>query len=41
MRDRIRRVDAIARTGVGPWIEALFRDDSGNWFSLTQPKWLG
>ena len=21
-------------------IEALFRDDSGNWFSLTQPKWL-
>jgi len=22
-------------------IEALFRDDSGNWFSLTQPKWLG
>jgi catechol 2,3-dioxygenase-like lactoylglutathione lyase family enzyme len=20
-------------------IEALFRDDSGNWFSLTQPKW--
>jgi catechol 2,3-dioxygenase-like lactoylglutathione lyase family enzyme len=22
-------------------VEALFRDDSGNWFSLTQPKWLG
>ena len=22
-------------------IEALFRDDSGNWFSLTQPTWLG
>ena len=22
-------------------IEALFRDDSGNWFSLTQPKWFG
>ncbi len=22
-------------------IEALFRDDSGNWFSLTQPKWIG
>jgi catechol 2,3-dioxygenase-like lactoylglutathione lyase family enzyme len=22
-------------------IEALFRDDSGNWFSLTQPKSLG
>jgi catechol 2,3-dioxygenase-like lactoylglutathione lyase family enzyme len=22
-------------------IEALFRDDSGNWFSLTQPRWLG
>jgi hypothetical protein len=22
-------------------IEALFRDDSGNGFSLTQPKWLG
>ena len=22
-------------------IEALFRDDSGNWFSLTQPKWVG
>ena len=22
-------------------IEALFRDDSGNSFSLTQPKWLG
>jgi catechol 2,3-dioxygenase-like lactoylglutathione lyase family enzyme len=22
-------------------IEALFRDDSGTWFSLTQPKWLG
>lgn len=22
-------------------IEALFRDDSGNWFSLTQPKWSG
>jgi predicted enzyme related to lactoylglutathione lyase len=22
-------------------IEALCRDDSGNWFSLTQPKWLG
>ena len=22
-------------------IEALFRDDSGNWFSLTQPKRLG
>ncbi len=22
-------------------IEALFRDDSGNWFSLTQPKWPG
>ena len=22
-------------------IEALFRDDSGNWFSLTQPKGLG
>jgi hypothetical protein len=22
-------------------IEALFRDDSGNWFSLTQPKWAG
>ncbi len=22
-------------------IEALFRDDSGNWFSLTQAKWLG
>ncbi len=21
-------------------IEALFRDDSGNWFSLTQPKWF-
>ena len=21
--------------------EALFRDDSGNWFSLTQPKWAG
>ncbi len=21
--------------------EALFRDDSGNWFTLTQPKWLG
>jgi catechol 2,3-dioxygenase-like lactoylglutathione lyase family enzyme len=21
-------------------VEALFRDDSGNWFSLTQPKWL-
>jgi hypothetical protein len=21
-------------------IEALLRDDSGNWFSLTQPKWL-
>jgi catechol 2,3-dioxygenase-like lactoylglutathione lyase family enzyme len=22
-------------------IEALFRDDSGTWFSLTQPKWQG
>ena len=22
-------------------IEALFRDDSGNWFGLTQPQWLG
>ena len=22
-------------------IEALFRDDSGNWFSLTQSKWGG
>jgi hypothetical protein len=22
-------------------IEALFRDDSGNWFSLTQSKWVG
>jgi catechol 2,3-dioxygenase-like lactoylglutathione lyase family enzyme len=22
-------------------VEALFRDDSGNWFSLTQPKALG
>jgi len=22
-------------------VEALFRDDSGNWFSLTQPKWAG
>jgi catechol 2,3-dioxygenase-like lactoylglutathione lyase family enzyme len=22
-------------------IEALFRDDSGNWFSLTQSKWAG
>jgi catechol 2,3-dioxygenase-like lactoylglutathione lyase family enzyme len=22
-------------------IEALFRDDSGNWFSLTQSKWQG
>ena len=22
-------------------IEALFRDDSGNWFSLTQRKWVG
>ena len=22
-------------------VEALFRDDSGTWFSLTQPKWLG
>ena len=22
-------------------VEALFRDDSGNWFSLTQPKWVG
>ncbi len=22
-------------------IEAVFRDDSGNWFSLTQSKWLG
>ena len=22
-------------------IEAVFRDDSGNWFSLTQPKWEG
>ena len=21
-------------------IEGLFRDDFGNWFSLTQPKWL-
>ena len=20
-------------------VEALFRDDSGNWFSLTQSKW--
>jgi catechol 2,3-dioxygenase-like lactoylglutathione lyase family enzyme len=22
-------------------VEAVFRDDSGNWFSLTQSKWLG
>jgi catechol 2,3-dioxygenase-like lactoylglutathione lyase family enzyme len=22
-------------------VEALFRDDSGNWFSLTQSKWAG
>lgn len=22
-------------------IEAVFRDDSGNWFSLTQPTWIG
>ena len=22
-------------------VEALFRDDSGNWFSLTQSKWGG
>jgi hypothetical protein len=22
-------------------IEAFFRDASGNWCSLTQPKWLG
>ncbi len=22
-------------------VEALFRDDSGNWFSLTQAKWAG
>jgi catechol 2,3-dioxygenase-like lactoylglutathione lyase family enzyme len=22
-------------------VEALFRDDSGNWFSLTQSKWQG
>jgi catechol 2,3-dioxygenase-like lactoylglutathione lyase family enzyme len=21
-------------------IEAVFRDDSGNWFSLTQPRWM-
>ena len=37
-----RGVEFIQEPEQRPYgVEALLRDDSGNWFSLTQPKWLG
>ena len=39
---RAKGVEFIQEPAERPYgIEALFRDDSGNWFSLTQPKGWG
>ena len=37
---KARGVEFLQEPAERPYgIEALLRDDSGNWFSLTQPKW--
>jgi hypothetical protein len=37
---KAKGVDFLQEPAERPYgVEALFRDDSGNWFSLTQSKW--